>query len=666
MSDPLAEYLAAAPRAATPAPDDDAELSFLRKDADPLARYLADKAAPGGRIFPADQVGTLVADLKPKVPEKPTIGGAARAAAGYVAGAAKAIGKTGLEIATNPAVLADSRARRSALRGIDNGVTLGYGQRGVDAVSRAVGIPENETLAGTRDADLAAYPEFYETGNVAGSFVPGATSLIGKGAAGVVGKTIGKTAFATAGARAAAGAVKGVAGYEAAAPLTAALSADASGHRLEAAQEAATNPAGIVTSGVLGAATEPVVKNLTENARGRATKDIGKDITAAEGPRARDTDQKRIAEVNDRLFDLTQANPELRKIWRQPAEKALPRIETIKKAVAKPLDELYTRVDANTGGGLRLGDVLDSFEAQASEAAKRPSGLEDAARLRKLASQFEKSYGEPAGGTFDPASPINADGMTAGQALAMMEPRAHLPGMAEEIARVRAMATSPGAGINLDRRIPTAEFRSEITNLHKTAEAAMGGLEGTARHEALSRLYQAGKEIIDQHLDRSGLPPAELTQLRRINDQYFLLSRAEAAIQSRGWKESNRPGFHLPHNAAAAVRAGGILAPVGYGIMHPHAIVPMAAAYGVGHAAPALAARANWRLAQLPPGTGGNAAAAAGAGLARLMQAARAGAPPASIISAAQQLGVSPEKAQQIAAWGAAQGQPATPPQPGP
>lgn len=384
---------------------------------------------------------------------------------------------------------------------------------------------------------------------------------------------------------------------------------------------------------------------IVNKARQLATKDIGRDIISAEGPRAKVTDQKRIAEVNDRLFNLTQENPDLRSTWRKPAEKALPEIQAAKRAAAEPLDGLYDKADQLTAdtsgiprpeatelsgatrrlsnpnwptrpdspefgptaahngqGGVRLGDIIDGFEADAVAAGKKASGQAEAARFRAVKDNFIKAYGEPG---FDPNKPINADGLTAGRALDMLEKaKARGGNVDSQIAQVRKMATG---GIDLDKRIPTKMFREEVTDLHKNAESAMGGLEGTARHEALARLYDTGKRIIDEHLDTSGLAPEELAQLRKANDQYFLLSRAEAAIESRGWKEANRqPG--LAHSVNQAVHGGSLAAAAGYGVMHPEALPAMAAAYGAAKVAPAVASRFNWALANQVPGAAAGAA----------------------------------------------------------
>lgn len=612
--------------------------------------------------------------------------------------------------------LLDSHKRRQLERGVSD-MMGGVPERIANEVPETIlgkssGAP---SLRGSAVEDEKKAPDYRALGQTVGLGVSPFNKL-----GGVAAKAIPEIGPLTAAAR-------GLTQYEATAVPMAATNAAINapeGERVNAAleggKEAATNPAGVLLgAGIPGAtkAAEIARENLEPAARARlikaarvqATKDIGKDIVAAEGPRARVTDQKRIAEVNDRLFEMTKELPELRETWRKPAEKALPEIQAAKRAVAEPLDGLYDKVDrltadtigvpepvrpevsitsgatqqlsnpnwpttptspevgptrstANHGsGGVRLGDIIDGFEADAVAAGKKASGQAEAQRFREVKKNFLKAYGEP---VFDPSVPINEDGTTAGQMLAMLEKAKarNTPGVDEEITRVREMATS---GTNLDKRIPTKEFRAEVTDLHKTAEAAMGGLEGTARHEALSKLYDTGKRIIDEHLDSSGLEPEELAQLRKANNRYFLLSRAEAAIESRGWKESNRPhGF--AHSVNQAVHGGSLSAAAVYAAMHPHAIPALAATYGAVKAAPAVASRANWALANMSPTplpglagvdvVGRNIplpTASPSAAVARLVQAGRAGATRAQLQNQAQQDGVDPATAERtIAAFG--------------
>ena len=258
-------------------------------------------------------------------------------------------------------------------------------------------------------------------------------------------------------------------------------------------------------------------------------------------------------------------------------------------------------------------------------------------------------YGKPAPPKFNPDVVINADGMKAGEMIKILERRPNAPGIPEEIARIREQASTPGQ-VDLDARIPTIQFRKEVTESAKAAEQAMGGLNGGPRHEALDNLYRVGGDILNEHIDSSGLPPEKVDQLRKINDQYFLLKRAETAIEARGWKENNRPGFHLPHGVKAAVEGSSLAGMAAYGAMHPHALLPMAATYGAVKAAPKLAAKANWAIANLPE-TPAAARTVSPVAIARLIQAGRQpGMTRAQLQAQADRDGVKPEIAANIAA----------------
>lgn len=148
--------------------------------------------------------------------------------------------------------LGDPAKRRQLLRGVDDSVTLGYGQKAAGAIEDA--IPAwarfGEGLNETREADQQKAPEYRTAGNLGAMFTPGAAGYIGKNvgsvmkaavpAAGVVGKT-----------------AQSLLGYGFAAPATAALHADAGspGDRLAAAGGALADPIGWATAGAGGLAS---------------------------------------------------------------------------------------------------------------------------------------------------------------------------------------------------------------------------------------------------------------------------------------------------------------------------------------------------------------------------------------------------------------------------
>lgn len=92
-----------------------------------------------------------------------------------------AAGHAGYDVASDPALLADPAHRRELVRGVDNMVTLGMGQRIGNAGGRLVGSPPGDMMDATAAADHLAAPGMQALGGIAGSALPGAARLIGKG-----------------------------------------------------------------------------------------------------------------------------------------------------------------------------------------------------------------------------------------------------------------------------------------------------------------------------------------------------------------------------------------------------------------------------------------------------------------------------------------------------
>lgn len=603
-------------------------------------------AAPEPRSFLArakDKVGESFTNLGH------TVASAARGAVDLVSPISK---EGGLQVPFGH--LADPAYRHQLERGISDTVTGGLAEKAANAVS-----PEFAASAGN---DAITAPDARALGQVGGAVLPSPFTKLAE-----LGGVIPGTGPL-------ANAARGVAGYEASAVPQAAISAP-TGHRLEAALDAATDPASLVTAGGLPAVTSFLKRKLDvaaekapeiqEAAKRRAVKDLGKDITSAEGPKARVTDQKRIAEVNDRLYDLADKNPELRQAFSEPAEQALPKVRAFKRQLAEPLDRLYDAIDEKTGGGLDPKQVVGELRGMAKEASESVAGLGDAKRMSDLADQFEQVYiterkppaaAEPspeltkalqagekprgytevewqqiedewngkhspegshetvgdktnAGGKGAPAEDLdgaleqlrklreNAKGVAA---KGIDEQIAKLEGESAAAAPKTEVSAAPDIG---GQKIPTRVFRDEVTALLKKSDSVMGGIEGTPRFEALQKLYEGGKQIIDKHIDASGLPSEQIAQIRDINNGYFLLSRAEQAIESRGFKEANKSGSKFPHSIKAAIHGGGGLGAVAAAgmIAGPHAALH-AVPYVAGtllatHALPAAAKSLNWQLA---------------------------------------------------------------------
>jgi hypothetical protein len=286
-----------------------------------------------------------------------------------------------------------------------------------------------------------------------------------------------------------------------------------------------------------------------------------------------------------------------------------------KAARAVPVDpyevapgDIISEADAPKGGVL-LKDIIEGHRQAARDAVTAAKGggtfgEPDASRFNYRADQFDRIYGKDLPPKVDPDFVIDKkSGMTAGKMLEILNRRPDAPGIPEEIQRIEKLATVPG-GRDPDVRVPALHFRKEVTESGKAAESVLGGLEGTPRFEALSKLHEVGQNILNKHIDESGMDPNRIAQLRAMNDRYFLLKRAQNAMESRGWKEANRPGWRLPHTIRSA-EAGGLASIATYGGFHPHAIAPLLATYGIAHTLPAIANRVNWRIANMEPSVPG-------------------------------------------------------------
>lgn len=310
----------------------------------------------------------------------------------------------------------DPAKRHELERGMDNMVTLGYGQRLAARIGNATGdVGRGQSLNETRQfssdpragsiggasqveaAERAAAPGYQELGTMLGVASPSAAGAIGKGGGTLVKLATRGAVPAGAVGRTLLGAGRGVAGYEATAPLVSGLSADAEGRRLEAAREAATDPAGIVLAGTMGAGSG-ASQRLTETAPGRVAKRQAKDITTGEqnaGKRITQKVQERAGEGGDRLAQTLAEDPKLEKLI---AVKAGTSPEKVGKAVTAKVGEINDELDdiyramEKSGRVVAPTDIAVSFDKLLAERLK---GGELAAVnvLRKARAQFLNEYG---------------------------------------------------------------------------------------------------------------------------------------------------------------------------------------------------------------------------------------------------------------------------------
>jgi hypothetical protein len=164
---------------------------------------------------------------------------------------AKGIGRAAKAVATHPKELllnerwgGDPAYQREFVRGISDATTLGYATKAGEKLLQMTG--SGRSFEQNAQEDAAAAPDIRTAGQITGSFLPGASNLLGKAGGKLAGKII-----PTPGALGGAG--RALLGYGAAAPVAAGLHAESEGHRLEAAREAATDPGGLALAGLLGA-----------------------------------------------------------------------------------------------------------------------------------------------------------------------------------------------------------------------------------------------------------------------------------------------------------------------------------------------------------------------------------------------------------------------------
>jgi hypothetical protein len=307
------------------------------------------------------------------------------------AGAAAETWRHPIDTITNPA------RRREFLRGMDNMVTLGYGQRLADRIGRAAGDAPDVQLAATADQDMVDAPGFREFGGITGAFTSGVVSTIAKGGGQLIKLGTAGLKATSAPARVALGAARGAGGYAATAPVTAALSAEASGDRAGAAREAATDPAGIALSAATGGGAS-LASKLVESAPARVAKRRAKDITTGEQNAKKSTTlkvQERAGEDGDRLSVVLAEDPALEKLV---SVKAGSSPDKVGKAVTGKIEQINGELDDMFAAMEKAGRVVTpteiavSFDKIAGRLLK--DGHLDALNvLRKARAQFLSEYG---------------------------------------------------------------------------------------------------------------------------------------------------------------------------------------------------------------------------------------------------------------------------------
>lgn len=195
-----------------------------------------------------------------QAPPEPTVGERIRES---FANTGHALAEAGSQLVHPGELVRDPAKLSSFFRGLDDSVTFGFGQQGADWLNSKLGreglYPSSEQERQERGQGARVL------GGIGGAFLPGASKAVikqgEKFARGFLPTVAGKGVVPGA----ALGTARAVAGYEASAPLIAGGQAIARGDNpIEAAYQAATDPAGLALAGTVGAAAG--------GARGKAAK----------------------------------------------------------------------------------------------------------------------------------------------------------------------------------------------------------------------------------------------------------------------------------------------------------------------------------------------------------------------------------------------------------
>lgn len=462
-------------------------------------------------------------DLAPDAPIQPPVAepsfvdrlGAGLTNIGHTIAAGAGAVKTAV---THPVdTITDPSRRREFERGLDNMVTLGYGQRLAARIGNALGDAPATALgpetfngtqaANTQAADREAAPGFREAGGIAGMFTPGAANAIGKvGGAAVKGATAGIKA-ASVPAATALGAAQGAAGYAATAPATAALAADAEGHRAAEAERALTDPTGYLIGTAIGGSTA-AIGSAARTAPARVLARAKRDITTGEQNAPKRSVGKLDAvagEDDEHLAAMFAREPKIYKAIATSAKsmpgRTLKKVQTRSAELNEQLDEMY---DAMERGGRTVTPqhVDDAFTKRIGEALKR------------------------------------------GDAMALKTLRDARETIRSEYQNVGAMSADTLRGLKSSAR-----------------QGAFGGnalTEPTARAKANREVFRVFADAIESQASKT--PGVDVGKLRALNRDISILVPVEVALKDRATMAAAHR-FSLKHllHAPMGAAAGGLL-----------------------------------------------------------------------------------------------------------
>ena len=545
----------------------------------------APAAAQGGDDFDPDE---FLASVQPKVgvPEKPSflsrVGNSftnfGRTVGDAATGAVKLVspldGQGGLHVPFSD--LADPAYRHQLERGVSDVVTGGLAEKAANAV--------DPSFAAAAPAEAAARPDARALGQVGGSFLPSPFRAMGEGAAALV---PGKGALASAG--------RGLAAYEASAVPAAALQAPA-GQRLDAALDAATDPAGLTLSAGGGAAAGSHFAERAKDVIGRRAEQRMVDQAIKDIAGSRETG---LSKPTDRRI-IARHIETLKSEFRDPEAVAI--ADTARTDPGGARDLVQKRVDSYTKERKQTYDAVDNATGGVRKSELRAWVADEVKRL------------------------------------------ARDPGQATERQAVETMLKDLDDtwGNQMAPTVPTIKVREYVTKLQRVAADTMGGLEETRRVQILDHLSGLAKKFMDKHLDEAAAQDPGLKdvvgQLRADNKKIAAWLSVEDALKTRETKLDTQNMVDNRKKSLAAGLAAGTAA--AHYLHSPGAAMGAAALGAAPYVIPPVDRAVTRSLVGLKgaPPTQANPAA-----IARLVQAARAGASRAQLERQAQEDGVPPE-----------------------
>jgi hypothetical protein len=446
--------------------------------------------------------------------------------------------------------LMDPAYRHEAERGLSDTVTGGLAERAANAADTG--------FASAAPAEAAAQPGARALGQVAGSALPSPFNALG-----------GAAAEAIPGTGAVAGAGRAVAGYEAAAVPAAALAAP-EGKRLDAAFNAATDPAAVATSVASGAG--PTAKELlAKRARSRMVDQAIKDIAGSkETGMSKPTDRRLIARQTETLRDEFR-DPDAIKIADTARRDPAAAWDLVQKRVDKITQDRaasYAAVDSATGG-IHIKELRRFLEEKATELGRDPGQLQEQRALAATIKNLDDTWGS-----------------------------------------------------QLNPMVPTIKFRQYVTRLQTSAADVMGGLEETQRYKINNMVAGVAKEFLDRNLDvATKLDPQMrpvVDGLKETNRRTAAWLSMEDALKTRADKLQTQ---RMSDGGKSKMLTAGVAGAAAAGhFLHSPGAAVAAGALGVAPYVAPVVDRAVTRGVAGMTGTPVNPAA-----MARLIQLARAG-----------------------------------------